>query len=244
MADELGIPAAEQTDVSGFDSETEEQTHQLLLGRPCAPEAKQAVVHVLATMSEEDRRLVYDWSMHPVDELVILAYDKVKNYRAFDRERSNPVAQAATTSYLDEIIDWLELIKTSEQIPVLEYVEPEDGVGEEIDYFVWVLEDGGVNDGLLAEQLEYLQKHLNGYKDYVLDKVRMIRTPDGVGSILSGIPEETKAEREQKEAKRFANTLIHLAEILVPHKKRLDEMLESLGIDPAQAYGSEAEFCD
>src|SRR5207244_3829974 len=120
---------------------------------------------------------------------------------------------------------WLELVRISDKVPLLEYTEPEDKIGEEADWFVWTVEEGGVSNPLLAEQIEFLQGRLDRYKKYVQGETRLKETPD---SIYQRIPQETRRQQLEKvqEAAR------KLLDLLAPQREAVHKLLEDLGIDP------------
>jgi hypothetical protein len=206
-----------------------EHEHQLLLGRPCRPGTREDVIRVLSIMDPEKRSIVYEWAMFPLDDLPFMAYDRIKTYREQDPKRDNKHAQEATTDYLDGMISWLDLARVSDKVPVLEYEEPEDKIGEEADWFEWTLDDGGASNQLLAEQIEYMKDHLGKYKEQVEGKRKTILLPV---SIERNLPQETREEKIRLEQERTLELVAGLLEKLAPHKKHLDETLVRLGIDP------------
>jgi hypothetical protein len=127
------------------------------------------------------------------------------------------------------MISWLDLARVSDKVPVLEYEEPEDKIGEEADWFEWTLDDGGASNQLLAEQIEYMKDHLGKYKEQVEGKRKTILLPV---SIERNLPQETREEKIRLEQERTLELVAGLLEKLAPHKKHLDETLVRLGIDP------------
>ena len=203
--------------------------HQLLLGRPCQPESRGIVLEALAVMDDTQRSLVYEWGMFGLADLAFLAYDQVKNYRDYDKERADPVAQEAALSYVADILSWLDLVKVSEKIPLLDRTPPDDKVGEEIDFFMWAIEDGGANDQLVAEQIEYVQGQLERYKLYIKGETKMAQMPD---SIASHIPQQTQAEKAAREQSEYREAAKVLLELLAPALMANNKMLSDMGIDP------------
>lgn len=217
-----------------------DETHQMLLGFPCAPEEHDEIVGAIDALTDEQRSLVYEWAMFPLNTLPEWAYDRLKNYLEQNpkHEPVNPVAQESLDEYFSGLIAWLDIIGASDSVPILVPDEPDyadyetvktTSVGEDLEMLTWKLIKGGAQDQLLAEQVAFLILHMEKYRQFALGEARMIMMPQ---TIYERMPSETEAERITRESGETTEAVIKLLEFLAPAIEANRKIFEELGIDP------------
>jgi hypothetical protein len=217
-----------------------------LLGYPCDSEyTANAVKSLLSKLNDHEHGLHLEWVSYGIEGVVIDGEDLITNFKA--RKKEGVVDEAETDAVIasiDSRIAWFEFLRIAQEVPMLSYREPLDGIGEgDVSNMVWEIFSGGANDIAFRKVIEVGLRALNNWRQFVLGETsfRCIAA-GGRGTVLERMetvaheysPLEL-ARREEDERAIAVDLLLSIA----PMVKDLKDFLGSVGVDWDELMSSE-----
>lgn len=219
------------------------QADLILLGYKCYPEDRSEVIQYLAGLSDQDHSVFCTWVMYGgIDNLLVTAEDVVIDQDARKKEGQGELTLPNALEQLDERMAYLRFIDNSDRVATLEYIEPEDGIGEgDVSNLEWRMMDGGQQDIAVHKVIEFSLKVLDNWQQWMKGESRIRwHGAGGRGGAIEHIyriAEKYSPENMQRETERFATSLVKLMELLQPAFQATHQLLEDLGYDADELMG-------